>query len=314
MRVPLIATVALLVTFGTSSAVACSCSNSTPIQKSYARYTDPEHAVFTARIVQLVGKIYNWDGKRESSLALAVVHQRYWGLPWYWPKIVLLDGSYPCDIGMEEGQEYLVAGWKGRYGVLMVNGCSRTQPLKGAQVDLRTLDGTHCSEPGGTIIGHVRGEWDRDKRLYRPMNVHEVTYVDYSGNSYHAKVDADGIYEMRNLPSSLYSPVSRLDDRQYAAGLGIYPVEKGLCQERDISVRNYQLTGRLLPGIGHSVEVEMVNVNAGSKPVRATSVEADGRFYFDDLQPGNYLLSIVPRSGGGELASVLSGSVGPNEG
>jgi len=68
--------------------------------------------VFTARVVALIGRIYIEDGRRLSSLAMAIVHERYWGLPWYWPKIVLLDGSYPCDMAMLENEEYLVAGRK----------------------------------------------------------------------------------------------------------------------------------------------------------------------------------------------------------
>jgi len=43
------------------------------------------------------------DGSRSSTLALAIIHQRYWGLPWYWPEILQLDGSYPCDIGFDCG-------------------------------------------------------------------------------------------------------------------------------------------------------------------------------------------------------------------
>src|SRR5215471_3891383 len=134
--------------FSTSLAFGCSCSNSTPIQHSFDRYRD--RAVFTAHVVPLMGKVYNWDGRRRSSQVLAIVKERYWGLPWYWPKVVMLDGSYPCDIAMEEGQDYLVSGHRWRYGVLGVNGCSRTQPLEKAQVDLRTLDGSHCVGPGGT--------------------------------------------------------------------------------------------------------------------------------------------------------------------
>lgn len=84
-----------------------------------------------------------------------MVKQRYWGLPWYWPKIVVFDGGFFCDMVLEEGKDYLTAGRSGRYGVLDISGCSRTQTLESAQVDRRTLDGSHCAGPGGTIMGHV---------------------------------------------------------------------------------------------------------------------------------------------------------------
>jgi hypothetical protein len=88
-----------------------------------------------------MGRVYNWDGKRLSSQVLAVVRDRYWGLPWYWPKVVILDGSYPCDIAMEEGQDYLVSGRRERYGVLGVAVCSRTQLLICGHSMARTAPG-----------------------------------------------------------------------------------------------------------------------------------------------------------------------------
>jgi len=133
--------------------------------------------------------------------------------------------------------------------------------------------------------------------VYLPMSATEIAYIDSSGKTYGAKVDADGIYELQHLPVSLYTLVSRLDDRQYASGWGLYPVEKGVCEERNIAVKSYQVTGRLLPGIQESVEVQMLNVNPGSEPIRAQSIEGDGRFYFDKLAPGTYLLSVASRIG-----------------
>ena len=100
--------VATLLLFSSVAAFACSCSNSTPIQYSVERYR--ERAVFTAHVVQLMGRVYNWHGKRMSGLVLAVVKDRYWGLPWYWPKIVVLDGGFFCNIAMEDGKDYLVSG------------------------------------------------------------------------------------------------------------------------------------------------------------------------------------------------------------
>ena len=67
-------------------AFGCECANGTPIQRTSERYRD--RAVFTAHVIQLVGRIYDFksEPKRMSSQALAVVKDRYWGLPWYWPK------------------------------------------------------------------------------------------------------------------------------------------------------------------------------------------------------------------------------------
>jgi len=90
-----------------------------------------------------------------SGQVLAIVKERHWGLPWYWPKVVVLDGGFFCNIVLEESRDYLVSGRRTRYGVLHVSACSRTQEMETAQIDLRTLDGSHRSSPGGTVIGHV---------------------------------------------------------------------------------------------------------------------------------------------------------------
>jgi hypothetical protein len=48
-----------------------------------------DHAVFTACVIQSVGRTFASNGEEVSVLAFAVVHQKYRGLPWYWPKVVL---------------------------------------------------------------------------------------------------------------------------------------------------------------------------------------------------------------------------------
>ncbi len=69
------------------SAFGCSCSNSTPIQRTSERYR--EGAVFTAHVIQVVGRIYDFknEPRRMSSQVLAVVKDRYWGFA-----VVLAEG------------------------------------------------------------------------------------------------------------------------------------------------------------------------------------------------------------------------------
>ncbi len=283
------AIIVLVVTFSSPLVFGCSCTNSTPIQKTSQSYRN--RAVFTARIVQLMGKTYNWDGKRYSSQALAIVHERYWGLPWYWPKIVLLDGRYPCDTVMADGEDYLVSGRRSRYGVVEVNLCSRTQPLKTAQLDLRTLDGSHCAGPGGTIIGHVV-DWTVAGRERLPARNASMTFLDENGNTYTAQSDDNGIYELRHLPAGPYTLESHLSQGRYAAS-GPVSVKEGLCTEMPVSIRNYSVSGRLMPGIDQYVNVYLAEVSSHSEGRNPVSIEPDGRFYFSNVAPGKYLLSLT---------------------
>ena len=217
------ASLALFLVLYAFPAFGCSCANPAPIQASLKHYQD--RAVFGARVIQLLGPVYHLHGTRAAERALAIVHRRYWGLPWYWPAIVLLNGSGQCDIPMTDGEEYLVSGWPERYGVLEVNGCSRTQPLASAQLDLLTLDGSHCSAPGGTIVGRITHEGT-------PVGGATVTYRDGSGRPYTTRSDQDGIYELRHLPAGEYR-----FDPQYASGryvAGDASVVEGVCGESPV--------------------------------------------------------------------------------
>jgi hypothetical protein len=282
--------VAVLVVFGSSLLHACECSNSTPIQKTLEKYSD--RAVFTARVVHVIGRVAEWQGKRYSDVTLAVVHTRHWGLPWYWPKVVILDGQYPCDYYMAEGEEYLVSGWRGRYGVINVAGCSRTTPLKQAQVDLRTLDGSHCAAPGGTVVGTLHLQSDDARREETPYPAGTVTLVNSSGKRYSEMADGDGIFEFRHLPAGGYTlePTVLVDTYRDAQPV---LVNEGHCTGASQSVRPYILSGRIA-GLKSPVWVSLIPVGNkanGSNAVNAFTLD-DGRFFFGKVPPGEYLLGV----------------------
>lgn len=246
-------------------------------------------AVFTAHVVQLMGRIYNWDGKRMSSQVLAVVKERYWGLPWYWPKVVVLDGSYPCDIAMEEGQDYLVSGQRWRYGVLGVALCSRTQPLKAAQLDLRTLDGSHCAGPGGTIIGHViKREGELNDSSFVPN--FPVTFRDQDGKTYSTRSDKDGIYELQHLAPGTYIADSRLGPDRYIAS-GDIPITEGMCgTESGVVLRDYSIFGVVPAGIDRYVTVRLIDQRERMEDIHSDYIQSDGTFYFRNVPDGEYVL------------------------
>jgi hypothetical protein len=288
MRILRVVVVAVMPLFPMSLAFCCSCSYGPPIQQTSER--ERERAVFTARVVQPIGRMYNWNGERLSDMVLAIVHERYWGLPWYWPKVVILDGKYPCDAVMAIGEDYLVSGWRERYGVLEVNGCGRTRPLKSAQLDLRTLDGSHCAAPGGTVIGYVRKGNDEVRGDHPTVADVSVSLRDQNGKTYTAQSDGDGIYELRHLAPGAYTVESLASQNHYASSGGVSVVE-GRCMEMPIHLRDYSLRGRLLPGL--NATVGLVGVDDPSRQIRSDSIEPDGRFYFRNVPDGEYILSVT---------------------
>lgn len=206
-----------------ASAFGCSCYNGTPLQRNNARYAN--EAIFTAHVVKLVGKVSTVNGHRYSDKVLVRVTHEEWGLPWYWPHTLLLEGGYPCDIAMQEGDDLLVAGRESLYGILQVNLCSRTQSLKDAQVDLRTLDGSRCAGPGGTLIGRIESADGTTPFTNTTIALHGDGDQTYSTSS-----DADGIYEFRHLPAGTYRVEGRTAEGR-AISAAVPPVVENTCTD-----------------------------------------------------------------------------------
>ena len=139
-----------------------------------------------------------------------------------------------------------------RYGVFLVGGCSRTQPLKPTPVDLSTLDGSACSGAGGTLIGRVSSSDDKGKESV-PVRNAVLTFRDWYGKPYVTHGDDDGIYELRHVPPGPYTLDSRVGPDRYASGGG--EVALGVCRESSVQVSPYSVTGRLRPGIAANARV-----------------------------------------------------------
>jgi hypothetical protein len=226
-----------------TAALACSCSGGGPVQKSDPKYRNS--AVFRARVIRFLGRTEGTT-VQYSDRALALVLERYWGLPWYWPKVVMLDGHGPCGQVFVLGEEYLIVGSRNWYGALDLNSCGGTRMIRHAQVDLLTLDGSRCTGPGGSIFGVV----------HSPTPIPRLTLRDSNGRPYTTRVGQDGIYELRHLPPEHYTLDSRLSSNQYASAS--VEVRTGICAGGSINVEPYSLSGRLVSGIEQAAFIEMV--------------------------------------------------------
>ncbi len=227
-----IATLLILV-IGTTAVWACECYNNIPIDRTVARYAD--RAVFTARVVVPIGAAWRRGDKRFSEFALAIVNERFWGLPWYWPKVVILEGHYPCDNAVTIGKDHLVSGRKLRYGVVDISGCSRTWPIEFAQVDLRTIKGSHCNGPGGTVIGLVHaGLRQSDERPIPYLN-QAVTLYDESNQSKRSLTDKDGIFEFRGLAPGKYGVETSIAGQKKPSRT-IATVKEGQCVDASLAI------------------------------------------------------------------------------
>ncbi|MCU1283712.1 MAG: hypothetical protein JWO13_62 [Acidobacteriales bacterium] len=279
-------------TFTSTLSWACECSNSTPIQKSAEKYRN--RAVFTARIIQLMGHRYEWGDKQYSDVALAVVHERYWGLPWYWPKVVILSGQYPCDMAMAKDEEYIVAGRRMRYGIIDVALCSGTKPLKMGELDLRTLDGSNCRAPGGTLIGKLYKDSPTGWAERLPYVAETLTLRDPSGRLIHVKTDKEGIFELRHSSAGEYFIDPKLSGNKYVKRASL-KLREGECLDSSMEVYPYVISGTvsgLKPPGDWPPSVELIPLSkTGQKALRVLA-EPSGKFFFEKVPEGEYLLGV----------------------
>ena len=179
------------------------------------------HTVFTVKAV-FVGRSLEWllpnpNKPREiknlpvGTWAIGVVQQRFWGLPPWWPRLVLLT-----DYVYWKDQTYFIDGHRAS-GLLtqalpIVEGeieCSRTKPIGDAIIDLRVLrESPHAT--GARLIGYVR-EPQEFLSIFSappvPPHLSAGAQITVSGpmGVRTAKTDASGVYEFDDLPPGDYA-------------------------------------------------------------------------------------------------------------
>jgi hypothetical protein len=163
--------------------------------RPFAAPRSPEHVALTARI------IYVHHLNAYTGWAIARTQHRYWGLPWWNQKFIVLPYSF-----FKPGEEYLVDGYVrpsliGHLTNLMQVHCSRTARVRDAQIDLRLLrDGP--PQKGVRIIGRAL-RWQPGGGV-QPASHIAVTVVEAAGPQVVVLTDEQGIYDAPGLPSGHY--------------------------------------------------------------------------------------------------------------
>jgi hypothetical protein len=194
------------------------CGVSAPVSAQRS----PNHVVFVGKIV-LVGR--SEDQGQFSSWSVVRVERRFWGLPWWAPRLVILFGDV---FGTGNRAEYFVdgvrgAGWAHFLPIIESYPCGRTQHLNSAAVDLRVLqDGPPKS--GVRIIGQVYTAMDSTGLPAQGVKLS----ITGPGGKVTATTDSQGIYDLVGLPSGHYSvQVEPEGQRDHFSGAASGDVKSG---------------------------------------------------------------------------------------
>jgi hypothetical protein len=278
------------------------CSGSPPF--SQPEY--PEQMVFVARTIR-TGHAERISDRWVGTWALGVVQDRFWGLPSWTPRIVLLTGgifweneTYFVDAHRADGlvARYLPIAEHGRCG-------SRTRPLVDAAIEMRVLHENRLVRGAG-LIGFVR----RPER-YAGELTPPIAHVPYAGAKISVKgssgvrtvtADQEGIFEIDDLPLDNYTLTLDLPDSQIAhiRRLSQGELARSKLVECDVYVEwNGTIEGQIKdvalgPARGWLQLQNPDGTDVGPAISAPTQDENNGSFRLAEIPPGRYILMISP--------------------
>jgi len=279
------------------------------------------HAVFTARVI-FVGRSFGdmmtrsgtvsgeSHGSRTGDWAIAIVQERFWGLP-RWPRLVLLT-----DYVYWMGETYFIDGAHAR-GLLtrflpIVGagiGCSRSRPVQDAIVDLRLLN-EPAPEDGTRLIGYVREPEIFSGALTPPTppRLAAGARIDVIGPTGTKTIttDASGIYQIDGLLPGDYTLQLSVPSGQIAGFFGsdgssakVHLAANALVERNFHLFWNGRIAGHIKGDSGKPAHIWVMLQNADGSTLPGNVrnfllTTSDGSYEITKIPPGRYTVMVNP--------------------
>ena len=316
----------LCVTLGLSALGSSLFSGDCRGKPIFVHSLGPSHAVFTARIIYVgrsleartrsTGLFHSGHSAvvldpRVGDWAIGVVQERFWGLPSWAPRLVLLT-----DYIYWKGETYFIDGSRTN-GLLSqflsivgagVN-CSRTRPASDAVVELRALREAP-SASGRRLIGYVRQPEKFVGGLVPPIPPKPAVGARISlvGSIGARTVTADksGIYQVDDLPPGDYTLQLLVPDSQLvgfwegdALPAKVHLDNQGLVEHNFEIFWNGRIEGHVKDDSGKPVhvDVELQSADGNQMPGNVRSYlpsNDDGSYGIKKIPPGRYFVVLNP--------------------
>lgn len=216
-----------------------------------------------------------------------------------------------CDYHFKVGERYFVYGSRdAKDGKVYVSSCSATTTLDRAAAHITYARGVAQGEQTPSIIGYVSRETRTSAASYRSHSPLEGIRViaQAAGRTAETKTDADGSFKFYGLPAGRYS-VRALTPKELRLLYGKESVLVDVVDERcggaGFTVTSLSTVGGRVvdaEGVAAKTRVSLVAVDEQNNELPSAEglVEAytdkDGRYKFDWVAPGRYLVAVNPRS------------------
>jgi hypothetical protein len=292
---------------GAERALACSCLGPVPPCQEYGQAS----AVFVGTVTGVRTKKREGSGVREWTprvFKFSVEHS-YLGAAGPEIEVATGMGGGDCGYGFQRGEKYLVYAYNGAEGGRLTTGiCSRTRPYGAAAEDLAFLNGLGSTPAGVQITGRVFRE-------LRGGDDHEGTpsvtvVVTGEGRTQEVVTDAQGRFRLAGLRPGAYKLELRAPAGLMAhqSSREVKVADRGCAEVDFYLVDDGRVGGRVTDAEGQPVPKILLDLvaeeEAGEDSASLFYAEADaeGRFEFEALPPGRYLLGVRLGRGARALA------------
>jgi hypothetical protein len=271
----------------------------------FARPIHHEQAVFTAHTIY-VPRSENESGVWFGSWAIAVVKERFWGLPQWFPRVVLLV-NYP----FQGHKDYFIDGSRspGLFArflpIVPTNLCSRTNLVSNAPADLRLL--RRPPQSGQThLIGFVATPQSKTGAFSSVLPLENATLkLIGPTDTKILTTDKDGVYQIDGLAPGNYSLQLLLPADQIVLGHGekeplrIHLEENSIASAEFVVFWNGRISGRVTDEKGKAAHVMVTVSHPDGGAVLGyarSSVVTDqrGNYQLDRIPAGQYVVSVNP--------------------
>lgn len=209
-------------------------------------------------------------------------------------------GMGDCGVPFEDGEEYLVIAGRTAAGRWTTSICAGTTAVRFAQEDVNSLrDWKAGKTPAPRVYGNIQDWTRRTGKIQddnKPLSAHKLTLR--AGSEVHeATTDEGGNFVFGNLNRKIYQLETGLPDYRFGNGNGRFDLTKVACVSTFLYIQQEQgsIAGRVRPVQGALPEnlwIAAIPVSGAKSGRKTISAKKDGSFLIDELEPGDYHVTI----------------------